>query len=47
MASSPGEKPFPNEAIDACSSVTNPDRCELAVQFAECVMKAASAGGPK
>lgn len=44
-----GEKPFPNEIIEECQSITSPDRCELAVQFTDCMIKgaAAHANGPK
>lgn len=47
-----GEKPFANEIIEECQSVTNADRCELAVQFTDCMIKGAAAAaahakGPK
>lgn len=44
-----GEKPFPNEIIEECLAIANADRCELAVQFTDCMIKgaAAHANGPK
>lgn len=44
-----GEKPFANDVIEACESINNADRCELAVQFTDCMIKAAAAhpNGPK
>lgn len=38
LANTAGPKPFSNDIINACQSIENPDRCELAVQFTECLM---------
>lgn len=43
----PAPKPFTDEIINQCQSIGNPDRCELAVQFTECVMNGIAKNAPR
>lgn len=45
LANMPGPKPYTNDIINECQAIENGDRCELAVQFVECMMNGVAKNG--